>query len=46
LKSGQDFKTYKRILVGYDGSENAKRALARATALSTEQASANESSLS
>jgi nucleotide-binding universal stress UspA family protein len=40
LKSGQDFNTYKRILVGYDGSENAKRALARAIALSTEQGSA------
>jgi nucleotide-binding universal stress UspA family protein len=40
LKSGQDLKTYKRILVGYDGSENAKGALARAIALSTEQDSA------
>jgi nucleotide-binding universal stress UspA family protein len=40
LKSGPDFKAYKRILVGYDGSENAKRALARAIALSTEQGSA------
>jgi nucleotide-binding universal stress UspA family protein len=40
LKSSEGFKTYKRILVGYDGSENAKRALARAMALSTEQDSA------
>ena len=40
MKSGPDFKTYKRMLVGYDSSENAKRALARAIALSTEQGSA------
>ncbi|MDA4132156.1 MAG: universal stress protein, partial [Thaumarchaeota archaeon] len=40
MKSGQDFKTYERMLVGYDGSENAKRALSRAIALSTEQGSA------
>jgi nucleotide-binding universal stress UspA family protein len=40
LKSGQDFKAYARVLVGYDGSENAKRALARAIALSTGQGSA------
>jgi nucleotide-binding universal stress UspA family protein len=37
LKSGEDVMTYKKILVGYDGSENAKRALARAIALSTGQ---------
>ncbi len=37
MKSGQDLQTYKRILVGYDGSENAKRALDRAIALSTQQ---------
>jgi len=35
--SGQDVKAYKKILVGYDGSENAKRALARAVALSSGQ---------
>jgi nucleotide-binding universal stress UspA family protein len=40
LGSGQDLQTYKKILVGYDGSENAKRALDRAIALSAEQGAA------
>jgi nucleotide-binding universal stress UspA family protein len=35
MSSGRDLKGYKKILVGYDGSDNAKRALARAIALST-----------
>lgn len=34
MKSEPDFQTYKKILLGYDGSENAKRALDRAIALS------------
>jgi nucleotide-binding universal stress UspA family protein len=37
LKSGQDFRTYRKILLGYDGSENATRALDRAIALSAEK---------
>lgn len=37
MKSGKDLQTYKKILVGYDGSENAQRALDRAVALSTQQ---------
>jgi len=40
LKSGQDVQAYKKVLVGYDGSENAKRALGRAVVLSTEQGAA------
>jgi len=40
LSSGREFRSYKKILVGYDGSENAKRALSRAVALSTGQGSA------
>jgi len=35
MSSGRDLEGYKKIIVGYDGSENAKRALARAIALST-----------
>lgn len=37
MSGGRDAKGYKKILVGYDGSENAKRALGRAIALSTGQ---------
>lgn len=37
MSSGRDFKGYRKIFVGYDGSENAKRALARAIALSAGQ---------
>jgi len=37
LKSGQAVKSYRKILLGYDGSENAKRALERAIALATER---------
>ena len=40
MSSGREFKSYKKILVGYDGSDNAKRALERALSLSTTQGSA------
>ncbi|HVC27160.1 MAG TPA: universal stress protein [Nitrososphaerales archaeon] len=40
MKSGKDLQPYRKILVGYDGSENAKRALDRAIALSSEQGAA------
>ena len=37
MRGGRDSQTYKKILVGYDGSENARRALDRAIALSSDQ---------
>jgi nucleotide-binding universal stress UspA family protein len=35
MKTDDDFQTYKKILIGYDGSENSKRALDRAIALTS-----------
>lgn len=35
MKAGQDSRSYKKILVGYDGSQNAKRALDRAISVSS-----------
>lgn len=37
MSAGRDLKVYKKILVGYDGSDNAKRALTRAIGLSTSE---------
>ena len=40
MKSGAGAHGYRKILLGYDGSENARRALGRAIAIATEQAAA------
>ena len=40
MKGGSEVRTYRKILIAYDGSENAKRALGRGISLATEQGAA------
>jgi nucleotide-binding universal stress UspA family protein len=40
MNRDRTLRSYRRILVGYDGSENAKRALEHAVALATAQGAA------